>query len=245
MNTEPSPIQSIEMWLSGSSAFCRKHKRPLISLCYAQSLDGSVTYRRGRPLALSGLPAMEMTHKLRSLHDGILLGIGTVLADDPRLTVRLTEGENPQPVILDSRLRTPLQAKLIREHPCHPWIITSPDSDPSRRAALEAAGALLIDVPYEPDDCIQLPYMLQHLAEIGIHSLMVEGGAQVITNFLSQGLVDFVVITICPVFVGGLRAIEHLIYPGRNEATGNFPRLSEVGYQRLGDDLVTWGRFVN
>ncbi len=78
--------------------------RPAITLSYAQSLDGSLTTRRGRPLALSGPESYQLTHHLRADHDAILVGIDTVLADDPRLTVRGVRGEAPQPVVLDSRL---------------------------------------------------------------------------------------------------------------------------------------------
>src|SRR5512133_2370683 len=87
--------------------------RPLVTLSYAQSLDGSLAAQRGTPLALSGPQSMELTHRLRAAQDAILVGIGTVLSDNPRLTVRLVEGSQPQPVILDSHLRFPLNANLL------------------------------------------------------------------------------------------------------------------------------------
>ncbi len=94
----------------------------MVGLCYAQSLDGCLAEARGRPTALSGPESGRLTHRLRSLHDAILVGVGTVLADDPRLTVRGVRGPSPQPVILDSRLRTPPDAYLVAQHPRPAWI---------------------------------------------------------------------------------------------------------------------------
>src|SRR4051794_24685033 len=87
--------------------------RPIVTLAYAQSLDGSIATAARRPLALSSQPALKLTHQLRAEHDAILVGIGTVLADDPLLTVRLVNGPNPVPVVLDSRLRLPSTARLL------------------------------------------------------------------------------------------------------------------------------------
>jgi riboflavin-specific deaminase-like protein len=81
--------------------------RPFVTLSYAQSLDGSIADRPGRPLALSGEASMALTHSLRASHEAILVGIGTVLADNPSLNVRLVAGKNPQPIVVDSRLRFP------------------------------------------------------------------------------------------------------------------------------------------
>ena len=89
----------IDSWLADAHNFRQVHGRPLVTLSYAQSLDGCISLRPGIPTALSGPEAMRLTHRLRAAHDAILVGIGTILADDPRLTVRLVEGRNPQPVV--------------------------------------------------------------------------------------------------------------------------------------------------
>ena len=101
--------------------------RPVVTLSYAQSLDGSIAARRGFPLQISGTESAQLTHQLRAVHDAILVGIGTVLADDPHLTVRHAQGKDPQPVVLDSQLRFPLGAKLLRER--SPWIATTSRAD--------------------------------------------------------------------------------------------------------------------
>ncbi|MEZ4684476.1 MAG: GTP cyclohydrolase II, partial [Caldilineaceae bacterium] len=97
---------------------------PFVTLSYAQSIDGSIAAADGRPLRISGDRAMQMTHMLRAAHDAILVGVGTVLADDPRLTVRLAPGNDPQPIILDSSLRTPLTARCLQNARA-PWLITT------------------------------------------------------------------------------------------------------------------------
>jgi 3,4-dihydroxy 2-butanone 4-phosphate synthase/GTP cyclohydrolase II len=170
---------------------------------------------------------MAFTHQLRAAHDAILVGIGTVLADNPRLTVRLASGPDPQPIVLDSQLRLPLDANLLR-HPRRPWIATTGRAGPERQAALEAAGVRVIRLP--ADDCgrVDLPALLDALADAGIETLMVEGGSAVITSFLSAPLVDRLVLTLAPRIVGGLRAVS---------APCDL-RLRNVTYHSLGTDLI-------
>ncbi|MGH9336192.1 MAG: RibD family protein, partial [Vicinamibacteria bacterium] len=88
--------------------------RPFVTLAYAQSLDGSIAGEGNRPLSLSCERSQKLTHELRACHDAILVGIGTVLADNPRLIVRLVNGEDPRPIVVDSRLRIPRDARLLK-----------------------------------------------------------------------------------------------------------------------------------
>jgi GTP cyclohydrolase II len=209
--------------------------RPLVTLSYAQSLDGSIADRPGHPLALSGEASMVFTHSLRAAHDAILVGIGTVLADNPRLNVRLVAGKSPQPVIVDSRLRFPPYAHLLGNGRV-PLIATSEAADEARRQALEAAGAQVLRLPSQ-NGWVDLTALLNHLSAMGVRHLMVEGGAQIITSFLASRLVDQVVLTIAPLLVGGLRVVDNLGYSPRRR----FPRLRGLSYQQLGDDLVLRG----
>jgi len=230
--------QTIAHWQEDAQAYRKAKGRPLVCLSYAQSLDGCLSVQRGRPTKLSGSESSHLTHHLRSIHDAILVGVGTVLSDDPRLTVRLVDGKNPQPVILDSHLRTPLHAKLIRENPLPVWIASTENADPHKRAALESSGARLVELPADMDRRVHLPSLLDYLSDLGIASLMVEGGARVITSFLTQGLVNRVILTIAPRFLGGLQAVEP------NKALQqSAPCLQNVNYQRVGDDLIVWGDF--
>lgn len=234
----------IEAWLADARIFRQEHGRPLVTLSYAQSLDGCLSLRRGVPTALSGPQAMQLTHRLRPAHDGILVGIGTILSDDPRLTVRLVEGCNPQPVVLDGQLRFPLQAKLLQGEPL-PWIAThqrpiDPEAHQQKRSALEARGTRLLEIRSDENGYLSLPALLAKLADLGIDSLMVEGGSRVITSFLTNRLVDQFVITIAPLFLGGLPTVESAVQDGLT----TFPTPSDLGYDRLGDDLIVWGRLT-
>jgi 3,4-dihydroxy 2-butanone 4-phosphate synthase/GTP cyclohydrolase II len=230
-------MPAIEALVSQAEEHRSKTGRPLVTLSYAQSFDGSLAAHRGKPLALSGPLSLELTHRLRAAHEAILVGIGTLLSDNPQLTVRLVEGRQPQPLVLDSRLRTPPEARLF-SGPCKPWIAALNPLPSDRQAALEQAGARLLPFDPGPDGRIPLPALLERLAGQGVNSLMVEGGAEVLVAFLAQRLADQAVITIAPIFVGGLHALsqETPLYP--------FLRLKDFNFEQLGEDLVIWGKVV-
>lgn len=223
-----------ENWLAQAGQYRQETGRPLVSLCFAQSLDGCLTVERGKPTALSGAQSSRLTHRLRAAHDAILVGVGTVIADDPQLSVRHVQGRDPQPVVLDSRLRMPLESRLLQRADLPVWIATTPAADSEKRIALEGAGARLLVLPADDQGRVSLTALLDVLAENGANSLMVEGGAQVITNFLIQGLADWAAVTIAPVFLGGLPAIE-----------GSLPaplRLKDPQFEQLGEDILIFGR---
>lgn len=218
-----------------------------VTLSYAQSLDGSISMQRGSPFALSSAPTSRLTHQLRASHDAILVGVGTVLADNPRLTARLVGGPNPQPVILDSRLSTPLDCKLMHG-PRLPWIMTTERADPAKAARLEAAGARLFYVQATAQGRVAIAALLELLSGQGLSSLMVEGGARVITAFLSEKLADGLVLTCAPVILGGLPAVETAMVSVEemhgSAATTLLPQLEATHAEQVGPDLVIWGRLV-
>jgi GTP cyclohydrolase II len=212
-----------------------RNGRPFVTLAYAQSVDGSIALEPGRPYALSGPESMRLTHALRAAHDGILIGIGTLLSDDPRLTVRLVQGKSPQPVVVDSQLRTPLQSRLFNGVPPRPALIAATDAaDEGRRAGLEARGATVLRVPAWENGWVDLPALMERLQEQGIAHLMVEGGARIITSFLRARLVDYAVVTVTPRFLGGMPALSA-------DDRGSLPSLRTWDAHRVGDDLVLSG----
>jgi len=232
----------IKQLLAGADAHRLKTGKPLVTLSYAQSLDGSIAIQRSRPLRLSGQESLVLTHRLRDAHDAILVGIGTLLADDPYLNVRLVAGTDPQPVILDSRLRTSTGSAVFSTG-SQPLIATTEGANPQLAERLTAAGARLLYFPPDQDHRIPLSDLLYELGFLDINTLMVEGGAQVITSFLRQRLVDRVVITLAPLFAGGVRPVERLLL--NDEARiESLPRLGDYGYERLGDDLIVWGKLA-
>ncbi len=234
----PDPVADIRAAVAETCA----QGRPLVTLTYAQSLDGSISQRPDAPLALSGPETKHLTHRLRAAHDAILVGVGTVLADDPKLTARRVGGPHPLPVVLDSHLRTPLAARVL-QHPRGCLIATLEDAPPERVVALQAAGARLIPLP-RAENGVALPALLERLHAAGVCSLMVEGGRRVLTSFLKAGLVDWALLTIVPYFVGGVSAIGPL--PARTpqpQRVEDFPGLApDWRMTLLGRDLVVWGR---
>jgi GTP cyclohydrolase II len=212
--------------------------RPRVTLTYAQSLDGSIAARSGLPLLLSGAESLTYTHQLRAEHDAILVGIGTVLSDDPRLDVRLAAGSSPRPIVLDSRLRCPLTARCL-ETSRRPIVVAADRAAADRRSALEARGVTILSIPSveDNDSHLDLAVLLDRLFAESIRSVMVEGGARVITSFLRARLVDRMVITIAPVLVGGLHGVVDLLA----DDTRHFPRLLLAAWQKLGNDWVVAG----
>ena len=234
----------------------RPQGRPFVTLAYAQSVDGSIAIARGERCTLSGPDSLRFTHMLRNCHDAILVGVGTVLADDPELSVRMIEGRNPQPVVVDSQLRTPLTAKLLGRSGLRPWIGTTVaetvdptplmagDGRSERRAHMEARGCLLMDCPAEPNGWVDLTALLRSLHAQGIAHVMVEGGARIITSLLGARLVDYAVVTIAPRFLGGLSAVGTLPRGDGSSSDTVGPRLGQWVSARLGEDLVLSGEVL-
>ncbi|MFU8771448.1 MAG: RibD family protein [Anaerolineales bacterium] len=215
-----------------------------VTLSYAQTLDGSIALQRGTAFPMSSPESMRFTHQLRANHQAIMVGIGTVLADNPRLTVRLVEGPHPQPIILDSHLRIPLGANLL-DGLRPPWIITTLIADREKAALLESKGARVLFLANTSDGKIQLPALMDILVELQIKSLMIEGGAALITNILAEQLADGLVLTITPFLSGGLRAVERLLVNAKaisdDKLTFTLPRLEQTYSSQLGRDIVIWG----
>ncbi len=230
-------LDGIRAALDGAGEHRMRTGRPFCTLTYAQSVDGCIACDPMNPLAISGPESMVLTHRLRSLHDAILVGIRTVLADNPRLNVRLVDGPDPQPVVLDGNLRIPPDCRLLDNGSKRPWIAAGFDAEYRRRDELEAGGATVMRLPTDARGWIALDPLLRAMGEMGIDSLMIEGGARVLTSFMRARLVDQVVITIAPMMVGGVRAFLML-----SDDPASLPRLAGARYTVLGNDLVLWGQ---
>jgi riboflavin-specific deaminase-like protein len=209
--------------------------RPFVTLTWAQSIDGSIALPGGRGVALSGLDSLALTHAVRAAHDAILVGIETLLADDPQLTVRHWPGRSPAPVVLDSGLRTPPAARLLTAGPDRPVrIACTAGADEARDAPLVGRGAQILRLPAWKNGWVDLHALLDALGAAGVRRLMVEGGARVLTSFLGAALGDFAVVTIAPRLLGGLPAVGPL-------AGTHAPRFGTLASHRLGDDVVLAG----
>jgi riboflavin-specific deaminase-like protein len=230
-------IERLESCLAGAEAFRIKNNRPFITVSYAQSVDGSIATRSRQPIGLSGPDSARLTHQIRACSDAILIGIGTLLADDPELSVRLVKGSSPQPIILDTHLRTPLNARLMKRTATRPWIINAEDDGNKQFQALKDAGSIPIRCAASRAGKIDLHALMKILTEKQINSVMVEGGARVITSFVNSRLVDQFIVTVSPRFVGGLPVIDS---DGLQFET--HLELAEVSYRHAGDDLIIWAR---
>ena len=213
---------------------------PFVTLKFAQTLDGRIATAQGRSQWISSLPARRFAHRLRSVHDAVLVGVGTVLQDDPELTVRLTRGRNPLRIIVDSHLRIPLHASILKHQKTARTIIAAtPDADPEKLTRLLDMG---IDVMLTAENSrhrIDMKSLLEELGSKEISSVLVEGGAALITTVLREQLADRAVIIIAPKIVGkGIEAVGDLgIEKIDNALEFSFRRII-----RRGGDLVIDGR---
>lgn len=206
--------------------------RPRITLKIATSLDGRIATSSGESQWITGPEARLQGHRLRAAGDAILVGVETVLADDPRLTVRLPEGEtgaDPLRVVLDSRLRTPAFARLAK---AGTLIITTREPQPVGDAEVARVAG---DAQNRP----AIDAVLKLLAERGVKSLMIEGGGRVAAAFVAAGVVDAIDWFRAPILLGGdgrpgvaALALARL---------ANAPKFRRLAVEPLGDDL--WERY--
>jgi riboflavin-specific deaminase-like protein len=164
------------------------------------------------------------------------------LADDPRLTVRLVKGKNPFRIIVDSKLRIPLQANVLREQNLHRTIIaTTSKVEQDKITAVRSLGAEVLVVKSDERGRVDLKSLLKKLGKKGLASVMVEGGSKIITSMLKAGLVDKLVISIAPKILGkGLEAIGDLGISGLNDVI----KLSTVKIREVGDDFLFENRIL-
>ncbi|MEZ5820067.1 MAG: bifunctional diaminohydroxyphosphoribosylaminopyrimidine deaminase/5-amino-6-(5-phosphoribosylamino)uracil reductase RibD [Bradyrhizobium sp.] len=193
-----------------------RDKRPHVILKLAVSADDKIGAAGRKPLAVTGETAKTKVHLLRARTDAILVGIGTVLSDDPLLTCRLPgmEARSPVRVVLDPALRIPGDSRLVHSARATPlWVVASETAEAASAMKLGAAGAEVIRVPADSaNPGLDLPAVLHALAERGVSRLMVEGGARVAASFVAAGLVDEIWLLRGPGTVGadGVPALDAL-----------------------------------
>lgn len=200
-------------------AILSQRGRPMVVLKAAVTLDGRMATRTGDSKWITGDAARADAHRLRDDHDAVLVGVGTVLADDPRLDVRHVEGVNPIRVVFDSALRTPTDANVIRSEGGETWIVHGPAAEPGRRTALAEAGAVLIEVPSvgpRGGGGIDLDAALRALGERELMRVMVEGGPTLHGALLDAGLADRAVVFVAPRIVGDASAPAFAAGRGRD-----------------------------
>jgi len=175
--------------------------RPLVVLKSAMTLDGKTATHCGDSRWVTGEPSRRMVHRLRAKVDGVMVGVGTLLADDPELTVRLVKGRSPLRIVVDSELRTPLTARLLAARGGGVLLATV-STDAAKIAALTAAGAEVV-VCSQRDGRVDLLDMLERLAARGVQSILLEGGETLAGEMLRLGLIDKFLFFFAPKLVGG------------------------------------------
>lgn len=211
-------------------------KTPFITLKFAQTLDGRIATSSGHSRWISSLPSRRLAHTLRSIHDAILVGVGTIRQDDPELTVRLIRGRNPVRVVVDSHLQIPLHAKVLKDQEAAKTIIATTSSASSeKRKALIDMGIEILTVSKDAQNRIDLAHLFAALGQNNISSVLIEGGSNVITTVLKERLADRVVIVIAPKIVGkGIEAVGDLNITTMEDAL----KFSHQKIFRRGDDIV-------
>jgi diaminohydroxyphosphoribosylaminopyrimidine deaminase/5-amino-6-(5-phosphoribosylamino)uracil reductase len=213
---------------------------PFVTLKAALSLDGKIATRSGDSQWISNEQSRARVHRLRSRVDGILVGIGTVLADDPLLTPRLsrTITRTPLRVIVDPQLRIPLPSRLFLDP--GPVLIAAAEGAPKRKAtALQRKGVDLVLFP-DRGGRFDLKALLAHLGRKEVTSLLVEGGAEIFSSFLSEGLADRLWLFYAPILIGGQSAKGMI--GGRGVATvAEALKLERLRWQSLGGDFFVEG----
>jgi diaminohydroxyphosphoribosylaminopyrimidine deaminase/5-amino-6-(5-phosphoribosylamino)uracil reductase len=216
--------------------------RPLVTLKLAMTADGFAATSAARPLAITGSTANAQTHLLRARSDAILVGVGTVLADDPRLDCRLPglASRSPIRVVLDTHLRTPSSAQLVATAENRPsWIIAGPDAPRAAEDALAAAGVEVMRVELGADGKIDIGAALRALGRRGVTRLLCEGGPHLADAFARADFLDEVILIASPMRLGerGLAAqgpaLTRLVEDGR---------IVPVEIQRFGEDR--WTRYA-
>jgi diaminohydroxyphosphoribosylaminopyrimidine deaminase/5-amino-6-(5-phosphoribosylamino)uracil reductase len=197
-----------------------RRRRPYVTLKAALTLDGRIATARGESKWLTSSAQRRAARRLRRLHDGVAVGIGTVLADDPMLLPQPRVTRPFYRVVFDSRLRLPPDSRLARSARSSPVWVVCAKAEAGKRAALERRGVTVVGQP-SPGARVSLPRAVRGLWRRGIKSLLVEGGSELLGAFLAAGLVDAVALYRAPLILGGPEGVPAFGGPAR-------PRLADA-----------------
>lgn len=213
----------------------RQRAMPFVTVHYAQTIDGRIASRTGDSRWVSGEDSLQLAHELRAAHDAVLVGIGTVLKDDPRLTVRLVPGTSPVRVVVDSKLRVPSTSNVLRDTTSRTIVATTPFASAAATRRVIETGAEVLQVPVNVAGEVDLRLLLERLRGLGITSVLVEGGRAIITSILRGRLVDRLMVCIAPKILGqGIDAVGDLHLDRLREAL----TFRDAHFVPCGEDIV-------
>ena len=199
-------------------------KMPFVTVKVAQSLDGKIATRTGDSKWITGDKAREFVHKLRSEHDAVMVGAGTVLKDDPLLTARVRGKRVKQPlrIILAGRTRIPYKARILNS----------------------IGGNVVIAATKEKNGRVDIKSLLRELAKRQITSVLIEGGGETVASALEAGVVDKIYFFMAPKIIGGRKATTSVEGEGAEKA-GKAIRLKNMSFRKIGDDIMIEGYVIN
>ncbi|WP_416333401.1 bifunctional diaminohydroxyphosphoribosylaminopyrimidine deaminase/5-amino-6-(5-phosphoribosylamino)uracil reductase RibD [Allisonella histaminiformans] len=210
-------------------------KRPFILYKAAMSLDGKIACHTGESQWISSEKSREEVQRLRGILSGIMVGAGTVIADNPRLTCRMEEYENPARIIVDGKLRVPLESRIFHE-PGRNIILTTSEASPEKKKALENLGVELIEADSEEPGKVDLKSAMLALGIKGIDGILLEGGPTLAASALEAGIIDAVRFYIAQKIIGGREAPSPFAGTGAAHMNEVVP-LTDAVYGTSGDDL--------
>ena len=215
-------------------------QRPFVVMKTAMSLDGKIATATGQSRWISGEASRKQVHRLRHELSGIMVGIGTVLADDPMLTARLSESRQPVRIIVDSRLRIPLDAKVLEDQEVARTLIAATEAaDQEKKDELAEMGIEVLTTD-SLDGHVDLRDLMKFLGQKGIDSILLEGGAELNFSALQAGIVSKVQAYLAPIIIGGKEAKSPVEGPGIEQLNEAF-QVKEITFQRVREDLLIEG----
>ncbi|TDF99293.1 bifunctional diaminohydroxyphosphoribosylaminopyrimidine deaminase/5-amino-6-(5-phosphoribosylamino)uracil reductase RibD [Paenibacillus piri] len=219
-------------------------RRPFVTLKTASTLDGKIASRSGDSKWITNPDSRSFVHTLRHRNQAIMVGIGTVLSDDPLLTTRLeVTGLNPVRVIVDSGLRLPLAAKVVTDRSSETLVLTAANAPLAKRNALEAAGVTVLECGAGP--AVDLTRAMELLGEREIGSVLLEGGGQLNGSMLELGLIDKALLFYAPKIIGGGRLAPDSFQFAGFDSMEDAIRLEGIRVQQFGDDICITGYPLN
>lgn len=218
-----------------------EHKKPFIVLKAAMTLDGKIATATGQSKWITNETSRAYGYKLRDIYDGIMVGINTVIEDNPMLTARVDGGKNPIRIVVDSSLKIDINANVVQDKSAKTIVATTDKADKDKILKLQAQDVDVIVVDKDENDKVDIEELLDILGQQNICSILVEGGATLSGSFVAKKLVDKVYFFIAPKIVGGKEAKTPVAGTGilnLQEALA----LKDIQIEKLEEDILIIGR---